>query len=79
MLGGRSPGACDCGAMNRLKAGLTSVLAVCLMLRLCSAYYLPGTYPQEFFKGDQIQGELVPTRLLGPSDARCCDCVGCRM
>jgi hypothetical protein len=24
-----------------------------------SAYYLPGTYPQEFFKGDTVRGALI--------------------
>lgn len=35
------------------------VLAVVLLAAAacCQAYYLPGTYPQEFRKGDIIQGE----------------------
>lgn len=41
------------------------VFATCLQLLLCwqsLAYYLPGTYPQEFFMGQTIQGD-------GPSQA----------
>ena len=26
-------------------------------LGAASAYYVPGTYPQEFFVGDKLQGE----------------------
>ncbi len=33
------------------------LLALLLCLGTASAYYLPGTYPQEFLVGDVIQGE----------------------
>ena len=37
---------------------------VCLLLALAAAathaYYVPGTYPQEFWPGDVIQGERGP-------------------
>ena len=32
-------------------------LALLCCLQAASAYYLPGTYPQEFLVGDVIQGE----------------------
>lgn len=31
----------------------------CLWLGLASAYYVPGTYPEEFQKGDLLQGEAL--------------------
>ena len=37
--------------MKRLAAALLLAWAAC-----CTAYYLPGTYPQEFFLGQNIQG-----------------------
>ena len=37
--------------MKRLAAALLLAWAAC-----CTAYYLPGTYPQEFFLGQTIQG-----------------------
>lgn len=34
---------------------------LCLALvALAQAYYVPGTYPQEFKAGEQIQGMLAP-------------------
>ena len=33
------------------------LLALLCCLQAVSAYYLPGTYPQEFLVGDVIQGE----------------------
>ena len=34
----------------------TAAALVLLLVQLASAYYLPGTYPQEFHKGDTLQG-----------------------
>lgn len=30
-----------------------------LLLQLAAAYYLPGTYPQEFRVGDPLNGEYI--------------------
>ena len=37
----------------------------------CMAYYLPGTYPQEFFMGQSIQGEASQSPEQSP--AAMCD------
>ena len=34
------------------------VLVAAASLSACSAYYLPGTYPQEFTKGQKLRGEI---------------------
>lgn len=36
---------------------LLAVAALVLLAGAAQAYYLPGTYPQEFLIGDVIQGE----------------------
>lgn len=43
--------------MLRRLGWLLAALAFLAACRPASAYYLPGTYPQEFLVGDVIQGE----------------------
>ena len=38
-------------------AALARALLLLATLNVASAYYVPGTYPQEFFVGDHLQGE----------------------
>jgi hypothetical protein len=53
------------GRLPLLFLGLLAALAP------IQAYYVPGTYPQEFYKGDQLQGAAAkgeePGRF-GPGD-----------
>ncbi len=54
---------------NLAMADLQSlVLSGLLLLGLASAYYVPGTYPQEFRQGAILRGE---DRRLGPSLTAC--------
>ena len=42
-----------------MRAGRGLQVAVALLLlQLASAYYLPGTYPQEFRVGDPLHGKF---------------------
>jgi hypothetical protein len=45
----------------------TSILAVLLLLcRAGFCYYLPGTYPQEFYFGQRLQGKEKACPLTQP-------------
>ena len=48
------------------RRGLTAAVAL-LLVQLASAYYLPGTYPQEFRVGDPLAGECGTTKGLANS------------
>jgi len=43
------------GSTN-MASGVLLLLAAVASLTACSAYYLPGTYPQEFLKGQKLRG-----------------------
>lgn len=50
---------------------LLAVAALVLLAGAAQAYYLPGTYPQEFLIGDVIQGEHLGGEVcLGGALAR---------
>lgn len=55
---------------------LLAVAALLLLAGAARAYYLPGTYPQEFLIGDVIQGEWTrgagDCRPVACSDLRLC-------
>lgn len=56
---------------------LLAVAALVLLAGAAQAYYLPGTYPQEFLIGDVIQGEhlggeaVLAARWHGSSRVGC--------
>lgn len=61
-------------AMGKNGRRTKSVLALILLcstmcFEVASAYYLPGTYPQEFRVGDRLQGWLPH---LGGFEKSCC-------
>ena len=45
----------------RHRAALVTALALTVVAQ-AAGYYLPGTYPQEFFIGQQIQGQTGPAK-----------------
>ena len=44
-----------------MACGVLLVLLTAGSLIACSAYYLPGTYPQEFTKGQTLRGAIDRT------------------
>ena len=42
-----------------MKSAVPAVLALLGCSAGAWAYYLPGTYPQEFYKGQTLQGALL--------------------
>ena len=51
--------------MARHRSLLLAAWAVACIGVPASAYYLPGTYPQEFLPGQQLQGERQAHASLG--------------
>ena len=45
--------------MRAIAAATSRAAVLLLLLQLASAYYLPGTYPQEFRVGDPLHGMLI--------------------
>lgn len=57
---------------------LLAVAALVLLAGAAQAYYLPGTYPQEFLIGDVIQGEWTRAAgVAGLSPEVICTCACC--
>ena len=49
-------------ASTNMASGVVLVLVAVASLTACSAYYLPGTYPQEFLKGQKLRGATFNDR-----------------
>lgn len=47
----------------RQRIALVAALALATVAR-AAGYYLPGTYPQEFFIGQQLQGKQMHTAVI---------------
>ena len=52
-------------AMRSSRRALLALVAAA-SLSACSAYYLPGTYPQEFTKGQKLRGETSCDAMIAP-------------
>ena len=47
---------------TNMASGVLLVFVAVASLTACSAYYLPGTYPQEFLKGQKLRGATCSDR-----------------